>query len=107
VTSTGKNIYPEEIELLLYKSAVVKECIVYSEKDDVITAEILPDTEEIMHKLKKANLTGEEIYTATDSVVKSVNRKLPNYKRINRLIIRDREFNKTTTQKIKRDNRQG
>ncbi len=102
VTSTGKNIYPEEIELSLYKSPIVKECIVYSERDDVITAEILPDKDEIMQKLKKDNLTEEEIYTATDSVVKAVNRKLPNYKRINRLIIRDREFNKTTTQKIKR-----
>lgn len=107
VTSTGKNIYPEEIELLLHKSPVIKECMVYSEKDDVITAEIFPDTEEIMGKLKKDKPTEEDIYTVTDSVVKSVNRKLPNYKRINRLIIRDREFNKTTTQKIKRDNRQG
>ena len=35
-------------------------------------------------------------------IVANVNSKLPNYKHIKGIIIRDKEFEKTTTQKIKR-----
>ena len=35
-------------------------------------------------------------------VVSSVNKKLPNYKHIKNFVIRDKEFEKTTTQKVKR-----
>ena len=35
-------------------------------------------------------------------IVANVNKKLPSYKHIKGFIIRDKEFEKTTTQKIKR-----
>ncbi len=102
VTSTGKNIYPEELEFYLSKSPLVAECLVYSEDDDVITAEILPDYEEVKLKAKNASPDEKEIHSIISDVIKSVNRKIPQYKKIRRLVIRDTEFIKTTTHKIKR-----
>ncbi|MBQ8502888.1 MAG: AMP-binding protein [Clostridia bacterium] len=102
VTNTGKNIYPEELEFYLSKSPFVKECLVYSIETDIITAEVLPDEEEVKQKAKKDDPTEKEIYAIINDVVKSVNRKLPSYKRIRRLVIRNNEFDKTTTHKIKR-----
>lgn len=105
VTNTGKNIYPEELEFHLSKSPLVAECLVYSTENDIITAEVLPDAEEVQRKGKKENPTEKEVFEIINDVIKAVNRKLPNYKRIKKLVIRDSEFNKTTTHKIKRDNR--
>ncbi len=102
VTATGKNIYPEELEMHLSKSTLVAECIVYSSSGDVITAEVLPDGEAIAAKIKKDKPDEKEIFNALNDVIRNINKKLPSYKRIKKLIIRSSEFDKTTTQKIKR-----
>ncbi len=102
VTNTGKNIYPEELELQLMKSPLVAECLVYSRNDNVITAEILPDMLEIKRKSKKDEPDDNEIYSLLNDVIKTANKKLAVYKRINSLVVRDSEFSKTTTHKIKR-----
>ena len=44
----------------------------------------------------------EEIFAVIKDIVANVNKKLPNYKHIKSFIIKDEEFEKTTTQKIKR-----
>ncbi len=103
VTSTGKNIYPEELELLLYKNPVVRECIVYSKQDSIITAEILPDYDEVKTKLKKVSPTENDVLEVLCDVLRIVNKKLPSYKRINRFVLRETEFSKTTSHKIKRE----
>ena len=46
--------------------------------------------------------TQEEIKKIMSDVVANVNSKIPNYKHIKNFVIRDKEFEKTTTQKIKR-----
>lgn len=102
VTSTGKNIYPEELEHMLYRHSAVKECIVYSKQDNVITAEILPDYDEIKLTMKKEAPTENDILEILCDILRGVNKKLPAYKRINRFVLREKEFNKTTTHKIKR-----
>ena len=58
--------------------------------------------EAITEYLKGSVPTKEEIKKIISDVVSSVNSKLPNYKHIKNFIIRDKEFEKTTTQKIKR-----
>ncbi len=103
VTTTGKNIYPEELELLLYKNPVVRECIVYSKQDSIITAEILPDYDEVKTKLKKVSPTENDVLEVLCDVLRNVNKKLPSYKRINRFVLRENEFSKTTSHKIKRE----
>lgn len=104
VTATGKNIYPEELEQILMKSPLIKECLVYSPDDSIITAEVLCDEAELKHHLKSNSPTENEIYSAVNDFIRGVNRKLPSYKRIKQLIIRKNEFTKTSSHKIKRNN---
>ena len=46
--------------------------------------------------------TKEQVLKTISEVVKEVNKKLPKYKHIRRFDIRENEFIKTTTNKIKR-----
>ena len=107
VTQNGKNIYPEEIELLLGKIEEIKECMVYGKqlKDDdkelTITVKVIPDYEKIEEKYGK-DLSEEKIHDIIWEQIKQVNRKLTSYKAIKRLEIKKDEFEKTTTMKIKR-----
>ena len=57
-------------------------------------------------KLKKRNPSETEIKVLLNEAVRSVNRKLPSYKRIKKLIVRNEGFAKTTTHKIKRYDQQ-
>lgn len=102
VTSGGKNIYPEELEHYLLKSPLVAECLVYAKRDKEITAEIYPDEGEMLRKSKKEKLNEGDRELYIEAVVRTVNKKLPPYKRIKNYIIREREFEKTATHKIKR-----
>lgn len=110
VTQNGKNIYPEEIEMLLDKVDEIKESMVYGkkpeanskkeEKELIITAKILPDYEKIEELHGK--LSEKEIYDLIWKNVKEVNKKLTSYKAIKSLEIKEGEFEKTSTMKIKR-----
>ena len=107
IAKNGKNIYPEEVEQYLNDSPLISESLVsgiHKEKDDdiYINAQILPNMEAITEYLKGSVPTKDEIKKIMNDIVASVNSKLPNYKHIKGFIIRDKEFEKTTTQKIKR-----
>ncbi len=106
VTQNGKNIYPEEIELMLGDIPEIKECMVYGkevegEKELIITAKVIPNLEEIQ-KEHKGELTDEQIHDIIWEKIKEVNHKLTSYKAIKKLEIKKDEFAKTTTMKIKR-----
>lgn len=112
VTQNGKNIYPEEIEMLLDKVPEIKEVMVYGKspegaeakrKDDkelIITARVIPDKEKIeeLH----GNISDKEIYDIIWEQIKTVNKKLTSYKAVKSLEIKEGEFEKTSTMKIKR-----
>lgn len=110
VTQNGKNIYPEEIEMLLDKVDEIKESMVYGKKPDadskkeekelIITARVLPDYEKIEELHGK--LSDKEIYDIIWKNIKEVNKKLTSYKAIKSLEIKEGEFEKTSTMKIKR-----
>ena len=106
VTQNGKNIYPEEIELLLSKHTEIKECMVYGkevegEKELTITARVIPNYEEIEEKYGK-DLDEDAVYKIIWNKIKEVNKQLTSYKAIKKLEIKHDEFAKTTTMKIKR-----
>lgn len=106
VTQNGKNIYPEEIELLLGNVPEIQECMVYGkevegEKELIITAKVIPNKEEIETKHGK-DLTDEQIHDIIWEEIKKVNHSLTSYKAIKKLEIKKDEFAKTTTMKIKR-----
>ena len=106
VTQNGKNIYPEEIELMLGEVKEIKESMVYGkevegEKELIITAKVIPNYDEI-EALHGKNLTEEQVYNIIWEKIKEVNHKLTSYKAIKKLEIKKDEFAKTTTMKIKR-----
>lgn len=106
VTQNGKNIYPEEIELMLGKIPEIKECMVYGkeiegEKELAITARVIPNYDEI-EELHGKDLTEEQIHDIIWEEIKKVNRTLTSYKAIKKLEIKKGDFEKTTTMKIKR-----
>ena len=91
VLSNGKNVSPEELEDKLVSIDYVKEVVVYGE-NDLITAEFFLDTN--MEPDAKQKIKAD---------VNELNKKLPGYKRINKIKTRDTEFPKTTTLKIRRN----
>ena len=113
VTQNGKNIYPEEIELLLEKVPEIKEVMVYgkapegegAKKKDkeelIITARVIPDFDEIEKEHGK-DLSDDKIHSIIWEKVKEVNKKLTSYKAVKSLEIKKDEFEKTSTMKIKR-----
>lgn len=105
VTQNGKNIYPEEIELMLGNIEEIKESMVYGKEEDgskelKITARVILDYEKIEEKY--GDISEEEIRNIVWEEIKKVNRKLTSYKAIKNLEIKKDEFEKTTTMKIKR-----
>lgn len=105
VTKNGKNIFPEEIEFLLRKSSYVSEVLVYGLEDEktgdtVVCAQIFPDFALIREE--KGELSGEQLWTLFKDIVEETNETTPPYKRIKRFDIRETDFEKTTTHKIKR-----
>ncbi len=105
VTANGKNIYPEEVELILAKQIpAIKECMVYGKgnKDDLtVSVKVIPNKEYLDESVKK-DMTDEEIYNYIWDEIKKVNKTLTTYKAIKYLEIKKDEFEKTTTMKIKR-----
>ena len=95
ILSNGENVSPEELENELLINRMIKE-IVVSEDKDVIKAEIFPDYDYLDRK--KIKNIEEEI----KSIVDRYNLDLPTYKRINKVKIRETEFDKTISKKIKR-----
>ena len=93
VLNNGKNIYPEEIEGYIQDIDYVNEVVVSGEKDkdgneSSLTAEVYLEEKktpaEVLKSIKKACV------------------ELPIYKQITKVKIRDSEFPKTSSNKIKR-----
>lgn len=108
ISRRGENVYPEELEDLLKRSPYVLESMVYGEPDEkhdeIIAVQIVPDAEAF---IELAETRGIEI---TDGLIKEVvgrevtkvNNEVAGFKQIRKFYVRDHEFEKTTTQKVKR-----
>lgn len=108
VTSNGKNIYPEELETLINRIPFVDESMVYGAKDPknkqelIVTARVTLNKEYIEEKYKNIKLSNKQIHNLIWEEIKKINRSLVSYKAIKKLEIKEDEFVKTTTMKIKR-----
>ncbi|MDD3349831.1 MAG: AMP-binding protein [Eubacteriales bacterium] len=104
VTKNGKNIFPEEVELYLLRNDWIKECVVFgmSEDDDdlLVCAEIFPDYDAIMEAT--GIIGADRIREMIKKAVDEANANMPGYKRVRRFTIRETEFDKTASRKIKR-----
>ena len=95
ITKNGENVSPEELENKLGENRIVQEVLV-REKDGVIEAEIFPDYEYI----KKKEIS--DIQGTLQQLIDEYNQKAVAYKKIYRLTVRETEFEKTPSKKIKR-----
>ncbi|MBO5808617.1 MAG: AMP-binding protein [Bacteroidales bacterium] len=102
ILSNGKNVYPEEIEADLQKVEGVNEVVVYAgesnvQKDKItIVAEIFPDADLLADK----GIDNLQAYF--EDQVRMLNAKMPPYKAVKRVKLRDVEFQKNTSRKITR-----
>ncbi len=94
ILSNGENVSPEELENK-FAEYDVGDLLVYNE-DSVITAEFFPAAE------AAKNLSEAEIEEKLLEAVDRVNKTVTSAKAIRRVLIRDSEFEKTTSKKIKR-----
>lgn len=107
VTEGGKNVYPEEIELRFEGSPWVREVLVVGRREagrmagEEIVAVCVPDWERIA-----AELPGADPKAAAEGLVRDevrrVNRSLPPHMKVGDFVVRDGEFEKTSSRKIKR-----
>ncbi len=108
ISKSGKNVFPEEIEDVLNRSPFVLESLVYgaedAKQDEIIAAQIVVDAEAFIELAESTGkeITKEFLHQIIADEVSKVNKQISSYKQIRKFVIRDQEFQKTTTQKIKR-----
>lgn len=108
IAANGKNVFPEELEDMLNRSPFILESVVYGKKDkdynEKIAAQIVVDGEAMIARAesKKSEITPEWMEKVISAEIGKVNKQVASFKRIQSFLIRDNEFAKTTTQKIKR-----
>ena len=103
VLKNGKNIYPEEIEVLINNLPYVTETLVfgYPKGDDLIlSAKIVYDEHYVKNNFK--DLSKEEFEEKVWNDIKEINTTVPKYKHVKKIIVTDEPMIKTTTAKIKR-----
>ena len=89
ILANGENVSPEELEEKLYQAEGILDAVVY-ERDGKITAELFVDRTLIPD------------VPAAWRIVSPINRTLASYKQIAEIVLRETEFEKTATRKIKR-----
>lgn len=104
VQKNGKNIFPEELEILINYIPGVEECMVYGkptkDNDLDVCVKILYDKEAINDIIGYIN--ENDIHKYMKEKISEINKKMPPYKHIREIIVTEEEFIKTTTGKIKR-----
>ena len=102
ILGNGKNIYPEELEYYIGNIPYVTECIVFADRDEQgietsLCAECSVDAETL------ASLGKDQLCEKLRSDVFKALSDLPSYKQVTRVVVRDKPFTKTTSNKIRRD----
>lgn len=97
LTSSGQNIYPEEIESKLNNMPYVSESLIVLQKEKLV-ALIYPDFDDAFaHNMKQ-----EDIEKVMEDNRKELNLQLPAYSQIAKVKIHFEEFEKTAKKSIKR-----
>ena len=97
LTSSGQNIYPEEIESKLNNMPYVAESLIVLQHDKLV-ALIYPDFDDAFaHGLQQT-----DIQKVMEQNRIELNQKLPNYSQISKIKIHFEEFEKTAKKSIKR-----
>lgn len=100
ITSNGKNVYPEEIENMLNENESIRQAVVSQRENKIVVDLVMKD--EIMQKIKNNPKFRDEIYKVMKEYVNEINQRISEYKRIQKVVLRDEPFEETSTLKIKR-----
>ena len=105
VLKNGKNIFPEELEILINQLPYVAESMIFgrpeADGDYKICAKIVYNTDTINEMYP--NISKEDLQKIVwNDIKENVNHKMPAYKYIREIILTDAPLIKTTTQKVKR-----
>jgi long-chain acyl-CoA synthetase len=102
---SGENIYPEEIEQLLAASPFVAECLVV-QREHRLEALLVPEYDSLREELHLGGGDESEVARRIDgafaALVREVNVQLPPFSQLARFELRETEFEKTPTSKVKR-----
>ena len=111
VLKNGKKIFPEELEFLINKQPYISESMVFGHEDDsrndrnedvVLCAKVVYDKEKIKEHFK-GNPESKYQELIENDIKTNINKMMPAYKYIRKVIITDEPLIKTTTLKIKRN----
>jgi long-chain acyl-CoA synthetase len=107
VTPNGKNVSPEEVEMELIKSPYILECLVWggpNPDNAEVQATVVPNIEQLDVDFgsKGEILSQERIEEIIRNEINKHSANLASYKRVKKFTLREEEFAKTTTRKIKR-----
>ncbi|MCK5781559.1 MAG: AMP-binding protein [Flavobacteriales bacterium] len=94
---SGQNIYPEEIESMINNRSFISGSLIKLENNKIV-ALVYPDPD----RVKESGVTSEELEEKFERYRARLNENLPNYMKVTKYIIRDKEFVKTPKQSIKR-----
>lgn len=100
ILANGENVSPEELEDLFYKEDCIRDCLVSEMEfngNQVIGIEILP----FMPACE--GLSPEEIQGKMQEITDKINKTLPPYKRILKVVVRTEDFKRTGAMKIARN----
>lgn len=116
VTSLGKNIYPTQIENVYLRSPKIEQIFIIGDKQEFVTAIIVPSQEELMVDLKLDEgyftepatfIQDQDVYDWLMKDVKQLSEKLAKFERVKDFVIKRNPFSiedgdMTITLKIKR-----
>lgn len=114
VTAAGKNVYPEEVEFALAKSPHILEALVLGKaaaeaapqrvKREEVWAIVVPDYEYFDQVAQERGIAFDEakIEATIREEISKACAQIADYKRVKYFTIREEEFEKTSTRKVKR-----
>jgi long-chain acyl-CoA synthetase len=116
VTSGGKNIAPQRIEVALRRSPFISQAVVFGDRRKYITAMVTLDRDHLREWARTSGVTStsheelvasEEVHAAVRVEIDAANRTLASYETVKRFAIHPREFTieageLTPTLKLKR-----
>ena len=97
LSSSGQNIYPEELESILNNLSYVSESLVIQKQDKFI-GWVYPEWEQA----KKDGLSEEDLQKIMKNHLETFNQRVPQYSRLSEIRLRKESFEKTPKQSIKR-----
>ena len=103
LSSSGQNIYPEEIESIINKMPYISESLIISREDKashkyLLIALVYPAWEQI----KQEGISDEVLQTIMNENVAKLNKETPFYCKVSEIRLREHPFEKTPKLSIRR-----